>query len=492
MANLIRRTPSTPSDIIRPQIGTSVAPVVSQEEAGVTGGLSFRNFIDGETISALPVSYKKLQELTQQDGQARAILQLVTNPIQVADWDVFTPDEDDVRASGKKVQAALRNPNSAGSAERDFIENNLFGSVADGGMSIPFKKIIATMVLAVRDGFKTFEKVWKINNRGQIVLKKLAVRNNDTLNLLADFTGDFNGVHQRTVFEGRTIDVIIPREKCLHFVYGGEENQLYGSPVFLPIYYHYDKKHKLYYITHIAYQNLAVPGRVGTVGANATPETRDEFLRLLKSVGFNFALTIPDGWKVEPFESNRAIPDFITMIDHHDNQMSKSVLAHFIDLQRSGTGQLTQEQSDLFVLGLEAIIGHIEDAFNYWLIPQLIDFNFKSGVYPKLRARPFTDTQQKVLKETYEKVIAAGTQKTSSEFIVELEKQMAAMLNIDNLDYDQVGPKLIKQIDDAAKAASSQGLNGANGPGARVNPSGGGSPESNNVSKGAQGNEGNQ
>src|SRR5947207_288096 len=101
MANLLTGTTARSGAILDPRfvgdLSTILAPPLSADEFGVTGGLLFRNFLTGETISTIPISYSELQRLTQQDGQARAILNLVTTPLRVADWDVYTPEEDDVR-----------------------------------------------------------------------------------------------------------------------------------------------------------------------------------------------------------------------------------------------------------------------------------------------------------------------------------------------------------------------------------------------------------
>ncbi len=54
-----------------------------------------------------------------------------------------------------------------------------------------------------------------------------------------------------TFFQGRTIDVKIPKNTALYFANEEAERPFYGVPMFEAAFYHYDKKVKLYYIAHL-------------------------------------------------------------------------------------------------------------------------------------------------------------------------------------------------------------------------------------------------
>ena len=413
---------------------------IQAKELGVASGLTFQNFITGETVSVLPVSYKNLRKMTEQDGQARALLQLLTMPIRAARWDVLDESE-----SLKKPIGSTGIVGTTSSEERAFVFHNLFDTPQEGGMTVPFNQIIASMALAVRDGFRLFEKVFRLDDRGRIVIKKLAFRDNDTLSLITDDHGDFNGARQQVYFGGKLIDVVLEKEKVMLFVHGKEENQLYGAPVFLPVYYHYDKKHKLYYISHVAFQVLAIPPRIGTKPVGTQQPAHDKFLSDLSTIGFNAAMVVPDGFKVEAFESRRSLADMMPLIDHHNQQMAQAVLANFIELKTSATGKLFAEGADLFILALQAVIRDIEDTFNLWLIPQLIDFNFGGRRYPKLRARPFTDKQQELLHSVFKEIMTSGAEKSSPQFLIEVERRMALGLGIDTIGYDDLAKKAVAE-----------------------------------------------
>ena len=432
----------------------TVSEPVSAQEMGVIAGLIFRNFITGETINVMPVTYSELRRLTQQDGQAKGLLRLLTMPIMSAKWDILTAEEDLELSSGKTTQKVIASKMSENaSPERDLIYQNLFMSVSDGGMSIPFSEIVGTMALAVRDGFKVFEKVFTLNDRGRVVLKKLAYRENDTVSLLVDDHGDFDGFRQQCYFSGRFVDVTIDKDKALLYSFAKADGGIYGAPLFLPVYYHLDKKHKLYYISHVAYQMLAIPPRIGKFPSGADDAVKKKFLKDLATLGFNSAMTIPDSFSIESFESRRHMADFIPLIDHHNQMAAKAILGQFMDLTKSATGKLAGEQEDVFVLSIVSILKDIEKLFNNWIIPQIVDFNFASRKYPKLRARAFTDTEQEAIAATFKEVVGATTLNCSPEFMVELEKKMAGQLDIKNIDYDMVEKRAVEEHDQDRKLA---------------------------------------
>jgi hypothetical protein len=46
---------------------------------------------------------------------------------------------------------------------------------------------------------------------------------------------------------------------------------------------------------------------------------------------------------------------------------------------------LSEDQSDLFLLGLTAVANYISDIFNRYVIPELVDLNFDVQEYPHLK-----------------------------------------------------------------------------------------------------------
>lgn len=66
-------------------------------------------------------------------------------------------------------------------------------------------------------------------------------------------------------------------------------------------------------------------------------------------------------------------------ISHHNREISKAILAQFIELGAEGGGgsyALSEDHSDLFKLGLTAIANGIARITNEFLIRELVDLNF--------------------------------------------------------------------------------------------------------------------
>lgn len=132
------------------------------------------------------------------------------------------------------------------------------------------------------------------------------------------------------------------------------------------------------------------------------------------------------------------MPDFEKILNHHDALMARSVLAHVIQLgsgTATGSWALSNDQSDLLIMAIEAILREMANVFTFYVIPQLVDYNFKTRAYPVMNLGPLADATKEMMSDLFEKVITGGGQ--TDEFTFELERTVATYLNLD-IDYDQL------------------------------------------------------
>lgn len=369
-----------------------------------------------------------LRRMTQRDGHARAMLNVLTWPMRAAKR-VVEPDED-------------------GEEEADFIDAMLNDPPHKGGMTTTMDYILTSHGLAFRDGFKVFEKCTAIRTTregetGEFreVLRKLKPLPSNTIAFRYDEYGGFDGIVQTIYWKGEKRIVPLPREKCLLFTVGKEESPLEGESLFLPAYYHYDKKHRLYYIAHLAAQAAATGLRVGTMGS-ADSKLKHAFLDALRSLGVNGSMVVPLGAEVDVHTIPSILGDLIKMIEHHDMAMSKSILAHFLDIGTEGKGQMgtastTSELGDLFVVALEAHLRNIAEGITAYLIPYFIDRNFGTGRYPTFRFEPFSDEQKEAMADTFGKLFNATSQPVA-DMMFEVQRNMAEALGLENIDWDSL------------------------------------------------------
>jgi len=372
---------------------------------------------------------RELEIMRMRDGQAQALHRLLTLPIR----------------SSLKTSSIV--PAEGGEKEAKFIEDVFYTSPSNGGMSVPFSRVMAQILEGLFTGFSAFEKVfWKPKQgplKGKIALKKLAYRPCSTVTFVTDDHGGFAGFRQRVWKGPHQIDVFIEPKYAMYYAAQEELRKFYGVSFFNAAFYHYDKKSKLYYTGHLAGQRSAVGTRLGTVPPGASRSQKEEFSRALANMSLAQYLAIPEGFEVEVLKEGGNF-DYLDLINHHNSQMSKSVLANFFDKdQGSGSSggsaiSFAEPGDDMFVLMLKAIMDDIADAINNFLIPQLIELNFSKGRYPQFTWGTLTDAQKEAISATFDKLATAGQSLAiTPEFMRSLEETMADEMGLD-VDYTEV------------------------------------------------------
>jgi len=366
------------------------------------------------------VSLDDLDRMVQTDGQAQSLYRLLTMPL---------------RAGDLRVQVA-----EGGTQEAAFIRAQFLNPPERGGMTTPWSTVIANIATAVINGASVMEKVWEIRN-GYVCLRKLAPRPRRSITIRKDKKGGFDGVKQ-TLPQGT---VTIKKEKCLLFVVNKEFNPLYGRSMLLPAYPHFEMKHKLYYISHLAYALNAIPIREGGLPSNPNELEKQAFKNAIDNVGVKI-------------HDTRQVADSMPLIDHHDIEMAKSVLGQIINLGTTdggGSYALGETHLEMLLLALQAIREDIAQILNSFVVPELIDWNFGSGKYPTIRLLPPSTDTKVLVKETFQHMSGARQINTSPEFWLRLERAMAEILGFeDEIDYEGQEDAMIQDVKERQTAQS--------------------------------------
>jgi hypothetical protein len=303
-----------------------------------------------------------------------------------------------------------------------------------GGMETPLQLILADMTRAFFEGFRLYEKVWEVRN-GLIYLKKLAPRDAKTITLQKDEHGDFKGAVQRVSFAGQYHEVIIEGYKTLLYTFQKQKDWLYGRSVLKSAYYHYDKKHKLYYISHKAAELQTVPPKIIKLEQSMDESQKSKLENAVDKLGVNTRVTIPAGVTLESFESKGSPTVSIKdLIDHHNSQMLKSIMAQFMNLgaesNSKGSFALSQTQADYFTMFLESEMRNIASHINWYVIPQLIDWNFGTGVYPQIKFNPIKDSTKDLLQEVFKSLITGKSSSIPDVFYESIFNKTSENLNL--------------------------------------------------------------
>lgn len=334
-----------------------------------------------------PDTYIYMQE---NDGTVRSIVRIFTMPV------VATPLRI-IPAEGDKGEA-------------DFIRSVFFDSPKMGGMTTPLPFVIADMCRAISEGFRLYEKIPQVITQGRWVGKigwrKLAPRDSLTIKLRSDEHGGFNGAFQQAIFGTKMVQVVLPVEKCLLFTFQKEKHSLYGESILKTAYYHYDKKHKLYYLAHKKAELDAIGLKILKV---VSPNLNDEQVKsaetAIEQIGVNTRITMPQGMELEIDRSPSGY-NVLDLIEHHDTQMKISALTQATQM---GTGQKYSYpygkgfsyQNTYLSQSIDSIMRSMEHTLNEWAINPLIDWNFNSQAYPKIQFISMTSEIQSLLNDIF-------------------------------------------------------------------------------------------
>lgn len=412
-------------------------------EMGVIDDLPFSGGFGTQANELLDVSEVKVDDLRamyRKDGQVRSLYRILSLPIRTLD-PTFKPQEGDT---------------SDGTEEAEFCHDVFTKPPGQGGMTSSFGRLLTGMTRALADGFAVFEKVWQISPDNQVVYRKFAPRDSRTCSFILDENGGLEAVRQRAHWQGKRIDKTIPASKLLVYTAQHEENPWYGESYLLPAFYDHDTKQKLKYIGNLAHQFHAVPGRIGSYPpGELNKDEKRSFRDALAKMGFNTAMTKPANYTVEPFGGTGAMPDFKGMLDYYDTQMAKSVLAQFIQLgtgSSTGSWSLSSDQSDLFTMALQAVADEMAEVIGFYAIPQLVDFNFRSGAYPAVQLGPLADATKQMMSGVFTEIADAASVNVTQEFMFELEAKVAEELGLE-IDYDALREEMMLRAQEERELA---------------------------------------
>jgi len=317
------------------------------------------------------VSYNTMRK---SDSQIGGLLRVLKLPIRKAKWSI----------EGGKATI------------RKFISDNL-----ENELTQPWEDFIRLALTFMEFGFSVFEKTFVYDESAgffkwkkfvflpQATIKEIKGQKDGGLSHVAQYSSTDEGMG-----ESISDEIKIKNDYCLVFV-NDREGDWYGTSVFRNAYGNFRIKDTLVKIDAIRHDRFGVgiPWmrlKLGykdedlTIAENTLQNMRShEYAYMIVPPGINggvddgFGIISPEGRGTNVVES----------IHYHDESMSKSVLAQFLDLgtSQSGNRALGQSFINLFVDSLNAYTKMIAQTFNKYAIRQLVDINWgEQKEYPEL------------------------------------------------------------------------------------------------------------
>jgi hypothetical protein len=406
-----------------------------------SGGESVFGLTSNEEINTDKISLADYRSMLDTDGQVQMLYHAITNTILSAGVELRTENEE----------------------MKEFFENIFFGTYAEGGFRSGFNLTNRYILRALIEGFRAFEIIYRIVD-GKIVLEDIAPRSGrykEELVLLADDFGRFRGVHQKTLFNAKNIDVEIINEdnkapKIIKATIGQEFGSLYGRSLFKPAWYHFDKVHKLLHLFHVASELGSIKYRQFKTEGILSEEKKEALANILERVGQESYIiySAQDGTlEFNDVSDPSVMAQMLAGIDKHYSLISKSVLAQFIDLGSvtTGTGSrsTSEDHQKLFKQGLESLADVLIEEFWNSIIQTIYDLNFTGDDVPKLIVNPINDSTSDLLFTIFTELTKGNqiTDTVKKELIKKTTDKLGLDIEPEEIDSEFEEEKLEKQED---------------------------------------------
>lgn len=284
----------------------------------------------------------------------------------------------------------------------DFVDFNIFN-----GMTTPWS-VVLEQTLKMYESARAnaiFELVWEnrewaprrstpgANRKNYTMLRKLAYRPDGTIQEIKyDSNGGPVSIVQNAIDEkGQPSEKTIPIEKSVIFVLNQDEGVLEGLPMLRSAYKHWFFKNRFYNIDGIQKERHGI----GVPDVEVQPGASPEDWKLASSLGKNlrtneFAHIVrPPTLKVGFAQVNGNLVDVLKSAEHHDTMIMKNLMVQFLNMGVSeGGGRATSATAmDMFMKAMRHVANGICDAYNLYVIPPLVAYNFKTDSFPKMKVR---------------------------------------------------------------------------------------------------------
>lgn len=332
-------------------------------------------------------------KMRRSDVSVRTSLRLAKTPVQAARWTVDAYD----RADPKAVEQA------------EFVRKSLFNY-----MSISWEQILSEAMLMLDFGFYMFETVYEpriINGVPRVVWKKWAPRHPLDVTYQGfeyDEHGGPKGVWMSD-YSG-VDDIFIPIDRLLVFTFDREANNMEGTSLLRSAYKNWYYKDNLYKIDAIQKERhgIGIPVIKLPPGFTVQDKTLADQLGRNLRTNEQAHVVLPPYWELIFAKVEGQPTNPMESIDHHDKQISKNILAQFID---TGAAASKEQEIDLFYKAIRFTADIIRSTINKHAIPQLVDYNFSDVEgYPVLKARRIGEANElRTLSFAFRNFVGAGT-----------------------------------------------------------------------------------
>lgn len=371
---------------------------------------------------------RAIKKMLGRSGQARALEQVLTLPLRAADLELRP-------AEGGAMEAAL--------IDENLMKTDMLNRVFDQ----------ATAAVAYRHSFH--EKEWEIVG-SNVYYKDIHWRPPSSCEVAWDpKTGRQEGFRQRSSGMESMVApykiytdagagagyMNIPRSRAYIYTHGTHREPLRGLSDLDVAYWSYETQQKILFLWFQFLESQSLPKTVAYGdGADQAEDNADAIAAAKASAVI--AMERPNDPALKTFEvlesSGAGAGQFLEAINWLDAQMTKSVLASFMDLSSlasskgAGSYALSADQSEFFLASRQAVANEIANSIQKDLFRPLCVYNFgPDAKIPKLSVGPLSRLHTERALELLNSIIVAPEVNVPIGFVGSLVKTTATYLGLD-------------------------------------------------------------
>lgn len=368
---------------------------ITEVEIGGTGTLIVSGILSQADYNPDLTGWKRIEiydQMRKGDATVRLGLAAIKTPLVSAGW-YIKPGKD-----GNEDDQYVK-----------FIDEELFHNP-----NFSFTQFLRQALMMCDYGSAFFEKVWRKRVDGKTGWKKFAQRLPKTIWRYTLQDGITPGITQVLPTGGGNIE--IPQWKLLSFINELEGSNYEGISLLRAAYKHWYYKETYYKIDAIASERQGMGVPIINVPPQANPKDKAKAKEVARNMRVNERayIDLPIGFSISYLDTHaKELKEVKEMVMHHDRQILKAFLAHFLDMgsgASKGTASLSDDQSELFLVSLKYIAKLFSEQMNF-AIKELIDMNFtglKPTEYPTLEVGGIGQVDFALLAQSMQQFVAAG------------------------------------------------------------------------------------
>lgn len=311
-----------------------------------------------------PLSVRVYDQMRNQDAQIISVLRAITLPIRSVSWRI-----DPAGARDEVVEHIADDLGLPIEGEtelrRPLRTQNRFS----------WHEHLHLALLMLPFGHSYFEQVYRLDERDEAHLRKLAWRPPKTISRIAVAAdGGLESIEQHGLVAGRKQ---IPVDRLVAYVHEREGSNWLGRSVIRGAYKNWLIKDRLLrtQAQTIDRNGMGIPLYKGAPGEVNLTAGRD--MAQAWRAGDDSGAAVPHEADLLLRGVEGDLPNADVPIRYHDEQIARTVLAHFLNLgTQTGSWALGTTFADFFILTLEATAKYIKDTANAHIVEDLVDINW--------------------------------------------------------------------------------------------------------------------